>query len=54
MSREAISAAEEARGLVLACRSYPRSDVRLAAVHKLARCVERSYERSFLQRSLST
>jgi ferredoxin len=54
MSREAISAAEEASGLVLACRAYPRSDVRLAAVDKLARCVERSYEQSFLQRSLST
>jgi ferredoxin len=51
MSRAAISADEEGDGLVLACRAYPRSDLRLSAVDKLARCVERSYERSFLQRS---
>ncbi len=48
MSRGAISAEEEASGLVLACRAYPRSDVQITAVDKLARCVERSYERSFL------
>jgi ferredoxin len=39
MSRAALSAGEQA---------YPRSDLRLAAVDKLARCVERSAERSFL------
>lgn len=48
MSRGAISADEEASGLVLACRAYPQSDLRLSAVDKLARCVERSHARSFL------
>ena len=54
MSRACISAEEEAQGLVLACRAYPRSDLQLSAIDKLARCVERSHERSFLQRSLSS
>jgi ferredoxin len=48
MSRAALSAAEEADGLVLACRVYPRSDLRLSAVDKLARCVERGPADSFL------
>ena len=48
MSRAALSLEEEAAGLVLACRAYPQSDLRVAAVDKLARCVERSYERSCL------
>jgi len=54
MSRAAITHDEERDGLVLACRAYPQSDLRLSAVDKLARCVERSFERSFLQRSLSS
>ena len=53
MSREAISAAEVANGLVLACRAYPRSDLQLRAVDKLARCVERSHARSFLEAARS-
>jgi ferredoxin len=52
MSRAALSADEERDGLVLACRAYPQSDLRLSAVDKLARCVEASFERSFVQRSL--
>ena len=46
MSREHVSVEEQAQGYVLACRAYPTSDVRLAAVDKLARCIERSHSRS--------
>jgi len=35
MSREHISAGEEAAGVVLACRVYPRSDVTLRVVGKM-------------------
>jgi ferredoxin len=54
MSRTALSAAEEAEGLVLACRAYPRSDLRVRAVDKLARCVERGHVRSFLDAACAT
>jgi len=46
MSRAYVSEAEEADGVVLACRCYPRSDIDLVAVEKMARCVERSLERA--------
>ncbi len=41
MSRRHVGEHEEAQGLVLACRAYPESDLRLRAVDKLARCIER-------------
>ena len=54
MSRAHVSAEEEAQGYVLACRAYPTSDVRLSAVEKFARCIERSHERSaFLDAALA-
>lgn len=54
MSRSHVSAAEEAAGYVLACRAYPCSDLRLSAVDKLARCIERSRATpGFLQAALS-
>jgi ferredoxin len=42
MSRRHISEHDEACGLVLACRTYPRSDLRLQAAGTLARCIERN------------
>lgn len=57
MSRDHVSVDEQACGFVLACRAYPTSDVRLSAVDKLARCIERSHARSgsaFLDAALST
>ncbi|ABM95234.1 MULTISPECIES: 2Fe-2S iron-sulfur cluster-binding protein [Methylibium] len=48
MSRAHVSVAEQAAGYVLACRAYPQSDLRLCAVEKMARCIERSHARSFL------
>ena len=41
MSRSHVSAEEEAQGYVLACRAYPRSDLALHAVERMARCIER-------------
>ncbi len=41
MSRSHVSLAEEAQGFVLACRSYPQSDLRVQAVAGMARCLER-------------
>ncbi len=42
MSRAFVSAAEEADGVALACRIFPRADLHLEAIDTLARCVERS------------
>lgn len=54
MSRAHVSPEEEAQGYVLACRAYPKSDVRLSAVDKMARCIERSHSRSaFLDAALA-
>ena len=53
MSRCHVSVEEEAAGVVLACRAYPRSDVRLEAVDAMATCIERSHERSFLATALA-
>ena len=46
MSRAHVSADEEAAGIVLACRAFPRSDLRLLALDKMAACIEKSLERS--------
>lgn len=43
MSRSHISADEEAQGYLLACRTYPRSDLQLRAVEKMQRCIERHF-----------
>lgn len=39
MSREAISAEEEAEGTVLACRVFPRSDLALTVVGKMVKSI---------------
>lgn len=41
MSRAHVSVDDEARGVVLACRAFPLSDVRLQAISSLARCLRR-------------
>lgn len=46
MSREHVSAEEEARGIVLACRCFPRSDLALLALDKKAACIEKNFARS--------
>lgn len=46
MSRSHISAADEAAGRVLACRLYPRSDLRLSLSPKLASCLTAAGRRS--------
>ena len=46
MSRAHVSADEEAAGIVLACRAFPRSDLKLLALDKMAACIEKSLERS--------
>jgi ferredoxin len=55
MSRACVSVEEEGRGFVLACRAYPRSDLTVTAVDRLAQCIQRSLERrssaSFLARA---
>jgi ferredoxin len=40
MSRARLSAEEARQGFVLACRSYPTSDLTIRAVDRLARCIE--------------
>ena len=42
MSRAHISAAEEVKGIVLACRVFPRSDIKLMVVGKLRKSVLRA------------
>jgi ferredoxin len=44
MSREHISAEEEAAGTVLACRVKPTSDIRLSVVGKMKKSVCRTVE----------
>jgi ferredoxin len=56
MSRACVSLEEQRQGFVLACRALPRSDLRVTAVDKLARCMQRGLERhasepSFLDRA---
>lgn len=46
MSRAHVSPDEEAAGIVLACRAFPRSDLSLQALDKMAACIEKSFERS--------
>jgi len=42
MSRAVVSAEEEARGCVLACKTYPQGDLRVRVVGKMAGAVERA------------
>jgi ferredoxin len=55
MSRACVSVAEQSQGFVLACRSRPITDVTVTAVDRLARCIQRGFERrpaaSFLARA---
>lgn len=46
MSRAHVSADEERAGVVLACRAFPRSDITLRALDKMAACLEKSFARS--------
>lgn len=46
MSRAHVSTDEEASGIVLACRTFPRSDLSLLAVDKMAVCIEKNFGRS--------
>ncbi len=46
MSRAHISEADEANGIVLACRTFPRSDITLRALDRMAVCIEKHVERS--------
>jgi ferredoxin len=41
MSRRHVSELDEADGIVLACKAYPESDLRLQAADTLARCLTR-------------
>jgi ferredoxin len=41
MSRRHVSPDDEASGVVLACRTFPCSDLTLHAVETMARCLER-------------
>jgi len=42
MSRAYISAEDEQAGVVLACRVFPRGNLKLEAVDQLARCLQRA------------
>jgi ferredoxin len=42
MSRAVVSAQDERGGLVLACKTYPRSDMRVQVVGKMVRGFERA------------
>jgi len=42
MSRVHVSEAEEANGVVLACRVFPKSDISLVVVGKLRKNIQRS------------
>jgi ferredoxin len=46
MSRACISADDEARGTVLACRIAPLSDLSLRVVGAMARCIEKARARA--------
>ena len=41
MSRAHVSAVEEAKGITLACRTFPRSDIELKVIGKLSKNVQR-------------
>jgi len=45
MSRACLSEAEEGEGLVLACKAFPDSDIRLRPVALLARCLDKARAR---------
>jgi len=54
MSRAVVTAEEEARGQVLACRIHPQSDLRIQAVGKMARAVEVQQDRTSFVSGLTT
>jgi ferredoxin len=41
MSRDHVTAEEESNGVVLACRIFPQSDIRLSVIGKLNKAVNR-------------
>ncbi|MEP4189763.1 MAG: 2Fe-2S iron-sulfur cluster-binding protein, partial [Sneathiella sp.] len=41
MSREHVSAEEEKEGIVLACRTYPQTDITVSVIGKLNKAVTR-------------
>lgn len=45
MSRHHVTAADEAAGIVLACKAYPESDVTLRPIGALAACLSRGRDR---------
>ncbi len=45
MSRACLSEAEEGSGLVLACKAFPDSDIRLRPVAVLQRCLDKQLAR---------
>jgi ferredoxin len=46
MSRACVSADDEARGTVLACRITPLTDLSVRVVGKMARCIDRARART--------
>jgi ferredoxin len=46
MSRACVSADEEARGTVLACRIRPLTDLSVRVVGKMARCIDKARARA--------
>ncbi len=54
MSRAHVSVEEETCGHVLACRSFPTSDLDLRAVARMARCLERTSATAPAPRPTST
>jgi len=48
MSRAVVTAEEEARGCVLACKVYPQSDLRINVVGKMVRAIETQGKTSFV------
>nr|WP_079437416.1 2Fe-2S iron-sulfur cluster-binding protein [Zoogloea sp. LCSB751] len=46
MSRDCVSAEEEASGVVLACRVFPRGEMSLTVVGKMVKALERGMEKT--------
>lgn len=46
MSRDCVSAEEEASGVVLACRVFPRGEMSLTVVGKMVKALERGVEKT--------
>jgi ferredoxin len=51
MSRACVSADDEARGTVLACRITPLTDLSVRVVGKMARCIDRARARTVAEES---